>query len=677
MLLLRVCLFWFLISLHVVGGAALFRRLFPRESPWFGFIVPALALVLLLNFVEHCVAFTSLLWLLPFTAIGSICAILDPETRWKGLRLPTGIFLVAFACTLTLRALKPSILNVSSGNYDMTLISSFCMGHRLPAAYSWFPPYTLGQYYTFVHYSASVLTRLLDVDVGTGFNLSSALLSAWMCFAYAAIAWVVSRQSCWITIAAAVLTECAANGSSAYMWLTTPNLDPIVTSDLFIAQADPDYPNRLVHLLHPVGLYERRELEIPGFWSWLGSYHATNGGQFFTLFSVWSLVELMRRWRSNWPWIALIVVPGLTLVTSTWAVPIVGVLMIAGLLACAYYRFFPQNPRLVLAGVAVTASLLAPTLLDFLPTQIYYFHDPITKDTHTQLIEFGIYWWPIFLPWLAVLFIWPKLPPAVKIVHALTPLFFWWVESTTFGVRIDMTGKVWGFIWGAAWSVLFPVVAMRRGWGFRILTALLLISNLVSLCSWIDWTKRTIDWDNDVLELEGTGGFRTNQPLARILKSLSLMQGQIVLTGIPCWNSSDNGMLANFTKNYSYINGCFYIDNTFCPDDHGAAALRDAEAKDFYAGKFKDPLSYLRYRNITAVVIWPDNNLTDAQIADFKQKLAPFYEYEDFREGTAPNAGLFIFHQSMENLRPGIHPPAPVPSPPPPETVPGATPAKT
>ena len=42
MLLLRAALLEFLVCYHVVGGAVLFRRLFPRESAWLAFIVPTL-----------------------------------------------------------------------------------------------------------------------------------------------------------------------------------------------------------------------------------------------------------------------------------------------------------------------------------------------------------------------------------------------------------------------------------------------------------------------------------------------------------------------------------------------------------------------------------------------------------------------------------------------------------
>jgi hypothetical protein len=656
LLLICACLYWFLISLHVVGGACLFRRVFPLESPWLGFVIPTLGFLWILNFIEHSVGISSYLPLLPFTALASAWLVLDPKTKWRGLKLPTGIFLASFAFTLALRALKPNIFNVSSGVYDLPLISSFCMGHKLPPGFSWFPPYPVGQYYTFVHYSASVLIRLLNVNVGTGFNLSSALLSAWLCFVTSAIAWRVSQRSVWITIMAAVLIECAANGSSGYIWLTSKNYDPGLTADLFSGFDDANNnTNSLYKLFYNYpDLYGRRELEIPGFWSWAGTYHATNGGQFFSLFVVWCLVEVLRRRPSNWPWIGLIATPLLTVVTSAWGVPWVGVMMLAGLVVAAFGRYRPQNWRFVLGVLVGTAILMAPTLSDFLNGVIVYYHEPIRAETRTQLAEFLLWWWPIFIPTLALLFIWRKLSPAVLIVYILVPIFFIYVETYTVGVRIDMTGKIWGFLWGMAWSVLFPVVAMQRAIGFRILLGILLISNVLGFCSWATWTYRTISWNDDVLALEGTGTFHSDPIKARIFGTLSLMKGKLLLTGLPSWNCPDCPQLVSFTKNYSYEDASFYVENTFCPGYYDAAPRREKEVGDFYTGKISKPLEFLRYRNIDAVIIWPDDLIKDDVVAYLKEKLQPYYEYQDYRQGTAPNAGIFIYQPSTTFLTPSM-----------------------
>ena len=38
---------WTFVSALAIGGALVFRRFFPDESPWFGFLVPPLGVVLL------------------------------------------------------------------------------------------------------------------------------------------------------------------------------------------------------------------------------------------------------------------------------------------------------------------------------------------------------------------------------------------------------------------------------------------------------------------------------------------------------------------------------------------------------------------------------------------------------------------------------------------------------
>ena len=130
--LIRFCLLWSLVSLHVVGGAVLFRRLFPRESPWFGFVVPALALVLFMNFVEHEVAIPSLRMLLPFTTLGCPWLIVQrfQDQIPKRLRLPTVIFLASFAFTLFLRFLRPTSRGRATAFTICSAYLQFLHGYR-------------------------------------------------------------------------------------------------------------------------------------------------------------------------------------------------------------------------------------------------------------------------------------------------------------------------------------------------------------------------------------------------------------------------------------------------------------------------------------------------------------------------------------------------------------------
>src|SRR5271170_4201548 len=88
MLLLRAGLLEFLVCYHVVGGAVLFRRLFPRESSWLAFIVPTLAFMALFNFLEHYIAMPNLGWLLPITLGGLLWVMIGSGTTRKGFWLP-------------------------------------------------------------------------------------------------------------------------------------------------------------------------------------------------------------------------------------------------------------------------------------------------------------------------------------------------------------------------------------------------------------------------------------------------------------------------------------------------------------------------------------------------------------------------------------------------------------
>jgi hypothetical protein len=77
MLAIHLGLLWCLVCVHIVGAACLFSRLFRRESPWFGFVLPALALVLVMNFIEHGVGFSTLRWALPVTFLGLLWTIVS------------------------------------------------------------------------------------------------------------------------------------------------------------------------------------------------------------------------------------------------------------------------------------------------------------------------------------------------------------------------------------------------------------------------------------------------------------------------------------------------------------------------------------------------------------------------------------------------------------------------
>src|SRR5277367_3266891 len=106
MLILRAVFLLFLLCIHVLGAAVLFRRFFPKENPWFCFLVPILFSLIILNFIEHFIALPNLGWLLPFTTGGLLWGMVRPGYSWEGLRLPAILFVVMMTFQLLLKCLS-------------------------------------------------------------------------------------------------------------------------------------------------------------------------------------------------------------------------------------------------------------------------------------------------------------------------------------------------------------------------------------------------------------------------------------------------------------------------------------------------------------------------------------------------------------------------------------------
>ncbi len=610
--------------------------------------MPALALVLVMNLAEHMLAIPSLRLLLPFTTLGFLWLIVSPKTRWRGLRLPTGIFLVSFAFTLFLHFLKPDIENVRDGTYDLQFISSFCMGQSLPVESTWIPPLKLIFYYTFGHYGASVLIRLFGLDIGTGFNVSAALLSAWIYFLTAAVAWQIGRRKRWITILAPILVAGAATGSTGYLWLAGKNLDPEISANICgqLGNAKIDIP--LFHYLTFVNIYDGRELLVPGFWSWMGIFHSSPLGQFVTLVATLSITEMVRLKRSDWPWICCAGAVPLMLVASSWGFPFAVLLVFTALGWCWHQKRQPLNPRRVILGLGLLAACLTPMLLYYLNSSMPP-HGPPSPVEHTQVVEFLVQWWPVYLPWLALLLTCRTVHPAVGIILFVTPVALLGVEFYTFGARFDMTGKNWGFIFCAAWATFIPAIATSRFWTFRVLFGLIVINCALSFCYWTDYYWRTINWD-DVGSLEGKGDLRLDHSKARILNALLPFKDQIIVTGKSGWSFCPSARIANFSGNRDYITWSFNCDNDMFRNGVGEGWRREKVLNEFFDGKNPDPLLYLRQRNIAAIVVWPDDDIKDDVLAKLKQQLAPSYQYEDLREldnQNPPNCGIFLYHPNL------------------------------
>jgi hypothetical protein len=650
LLAIRLGLLWAVVAINILGGALLFKRFFPRESPWFGFVIPELALLVVLNFLEYIIALPSLLLLAPIGTLGSLWLILHPRTKWRGVILPAAIFLSVFTFALGLRALIPDISVSRDGLCDIGIVSSFCLGDKLPPIDSWLPYYRDAYYYAFIEYAGSVVIRILGVDVGTGYNISVALVEANICFAGAAAAWRLSRGKVWVTVAMAFLIQAAATGSSAFLWLTSKPVDALGTINPYHVLEQNIYLQAWLRQIDP---YAQPDLMVPGSWSWLGGFHATTGGQYLVLLSFWCLVEMSTRKRSNWPWIAGAVLPFMGIITSTWIVPMLALMFVAALDIAFFRRWRPRSLRIVIMGTAAGVIGLMPSVTSFLTTNLYPpAMGPTVGDDHTQLNLFLLQWWPIYLPWIILCFVWLRLPPSVKFAHLLLPAMLLWVEYYNIGFRNDMTGKYLGNIFGVGLVAFFPIIASRKGIPFRIMTGILLLSGLLSYCHWGQDTWLRIQND-DVLHIEGAGLLRRDGRKVKLFQVVQQMHKQVLIFGESNWAYCDCPLIGALTKNLCYVT---WTSSNHSGDNYGEAGRREKEVNDLLTGKVADPLTFLRAHEIAGVVIWPDDNIADDVLAQLKKQLAPTYEYMDFRDSDPPNAGIFVYRPELDPTEKGASP---------------------
>ena len=645
MLLLRAAILELLVCFHVMGAAVLFRRFFPRESPWLAFIVPILIVMSGFNFLEHFIALPSLGWLLPFTLAGLFWAMVRPGYSWEGLRLPGVLFVLIFTWVHLIRCLNPEITCNTEGVADMARIVDFCLGDKLPPTDSWCPPYDHGGYYTFQHYGASILKRLFSLDIGTGYNMSYTLLNTLTSLVGAGAAYAMSGKKTWVCLATLLVLLANFNGS-AVLLLFWNSFHPHAGYDVFDSRLandigdgwnDPSRYNPFGWVFHdtPPGL----RLFLPTFNTYFPEFHANLGGHFMTLASVLAANEAFKTERSNWPWICLLVFPLMTIITSTWFLIVVGVLC-AGCLGVALLSGRrPQDGRIVWAGTGLAFALLWPSVNSLIagsyPVDIHF--TPWVE--YTPFWEFVIQWWPIIVPWIFLCFIWRRLGLLARWIHAAVPLLLVFIEVITISDRTLTVEKMWGAVYGVGLVTFIPLVFTERSSAFRLLTVVFLFISTIFLGAWGKISLDQGNWRYSAFHLQGDTVFQYDPQKKRLLQILQRFHGVTVLNGKSEEAYNQSPSIVGFSENRCYI--AWYYQEYQCGHG-GEAEYRDKQSNSFFAGTMADPLAFLRSNDIAAVMIWPEDAIPDNIVQQLQGQLGSDYFYIDCKGDGPNNAGIFL-----------------------------------
>ena len=637
MLLLRAVFLEVLVCVHFLGAALLFRRFFPRESPWLCFFVPVPALLITLNFLEYYIALPNLGWLLPFTLGGFGWALLKAGDSWKGLRFPSVLFVAIFSFVFLLKCLSPVIANFTEGIFNLTRVLNYCLSDTLPAKDCWLPPYDYGGYYTFQHYGAAVLKRLFSVDIGTAYNVSFTFLLAWLCLMGAGVAHSISGKM-WIAVATVIVLLSGSTGSVPFLiFFSHHGADYSVATCLNDFWNDQDKNPFWWFSTHDK-FHPGLKLLPPTYTMYYSEYHANLGGAFITIASLLVSSEVFKPYRSNWPWISLVALPMLVIVTSAWFFFIV-LFLCGGALALALIAGRrPENGMFVLIGSAVALVLLWPAFYAISGnpmTQPIFWTVP---EDHTPLWMFAVQWWPVWLPWICLCFIWDRMDLMGRWIHAAVAVLLIGVEFVTFGNHGLTFEKMWGGVYGVGLVTLLPLVFMQRNLFFRILSVGMVLTFSLCLCTWMHIRYTELD-RNVFFRLQGDSIVQNDPPSARLLQVLKGMHGKIILPGKSYWDYNPAPAVIAFSENLCYV-AYFHQEEQLGMGDE--AKYRDTLNNEFYAGKMTSPLPFLLSNNIDAVLIWHEDGISDALLQQLQQQIGSEYFYINCRGNSPDNSGVFI-----------------------------------
>jgi hypothetical protein len=655
MLILRALFLEFLLCFHVIGAAVLFRRLYPKESPWICFLVPPLALVTVLNFLEHYIPMQNLGWLLPLILGGLFWAMVKPGYSWEGLRFPAILFVVIFTFVFLLKCLSPTIPNFTEGIFNMTRILNYTLSTTLPPKDCWLPPYDYGAYYTFQHYGASLLKRLFSVDLGTSYNVSHAFLLAWLCLAGVGVGHTISGKK-WIPLVMSVVLLAGSTGivpfliffshhGADYEMCTSPN-------DCWDDKDKNPFASFAAHdPAHPV-----LKLLPPTYTLYYSEYHSNLGGAFIVIMTVLACAQIFLVARSNWPWICLVAAPGLAVISSVWFFPIALLLSVGALITALIAGRRPADWRFACIGSGVALVCIWPAFYSLTnnttPMNLYW----TESQFHTPIWMFLVQWWPIWLPWLLLTCIWPKLDLFGRYMHAAIPVLLILEETFYIGSRSLTVEKMWGGIYGAALVSILPLLFMQRHFLFRSVSVFIILIFTLCFGTWMNIRYGELE-PPVFFRLQGDAIVQGDHQSKRLLQVLKRLHGVIVLPGKSYWDYNAAPAVIAFSENFCWVAYTFQEENIGHGDE---AKYRNDLNNAFYDGKMANPLPFLRANNIGAVLIWQEDNISDDQLQKFQQQIGSDYYYVNCKVDQPNNAGVFI-RQSAVRTSSGAPPTIPPP----------------
>jgi len=273
---------------------------------------------------------------------------------------PFGVCAAIFLYAMLWRFNHPDVDGSSEKIADLSFICSYLTGATIPVPDVWFFPYPSTQYYSFQHYAAALMGRVLLLPPGTTYNIGFCLLIALAGTAFSGAVFMAARKT-WVRALVIAGFIIGGTGMTLLVHLTDKYIHPTLTMR-FIGSAQMDKPpigpwlkayNMKFTVRDPEGTPHM--MDMPGepfsYSIYLGDYHAPLSGYYLMALCamamiLWARCRLMR----------YAVIAGCTLtwtlLANTWVLPL------QGLAVVSWLAFNWRDWRCIVPSVAFGAAVI-------------------------------------------------------------------------------------------------------------------------------------------------------------------------------------------------------------------------------------------------------------------------------------------------------------------------------
>jgi uncharacterized membrane protein len=568
--------------------------------------------------LEHFVGLGPRIRVAPVATLGSLCLIWRDRRVVRDNRLAEILFAVGFLYCLLWRYTFPDIDFSEDKMPNFGLIEAYMRGERLPAPDLWLSPYRSNCYYSFQHYGAALIGRVLGVGPGVSYHLGFCTGVGFLTL----LAGTAAARFCQATPGRILTIAALLLGGSGVPLFVHALVNRPSTIDVVRFLGGAIVHNVLTPAGHQVSAWMTTAGVVPrdlpmeplSYFLTKGDFHPPLAGFVILAFSV-ALIAALETDPAGGPrrtYHALLAatVP-LVLISNAWVLPL-QCLLVGSWFAFCWIRGERGVWRPALAGAAVATAVEYPFLLQFTQQAIgnnASIHLTARID-HTPWLGWLLTFWPVVGILLLSLLDRERRPFALYLVAlwalalGFTEFFF---NKDIYGdswSRFNSTLKWWQWVYA---GIVATSGALNLGSRSRICrygTAALLVATLAFALDlrrqFAETPKRSVGALSGALWLE------RDEVIRDMVNELSLRPDGVTLESGLIMANSESPAVTLFSGKQSLL-GWPWLEEAW-RGTYLDINQRLEQMNAFYAGKLPDPLGWLLHNDVTYILWLPRDN---------------------------------------------------------------------